>query len=403
VGTLAGQSLTLKDVQLLDNASGTYGGVSVHGVATLDNVTTTGNTSGAGGGIGAFGDVTIKNSVISDNTAPQVGQFLGFAAGIYTANSKVTISNSKITGNQAAGQGGGLMVLEQFDGAANITIDNSTIDGNSASEGGGIRMGGGASAGGGLVTITNSTISNNTAQLSGGAVSSFGKNRISHLVATNVTISGNVSHGNGGGIASAFDSAYFEGQNVTIADNQAQTGGGFYTINGSHFAIGDSLIADNTPEDCFGHIILQQANLIKNVSNCDPAGPGVGALISSDPALGPLTDNGGGTQTQALPVGSPAVDAGTTCPPPATDQRGITRPQGAACDLGAFELVLGLIWGDTNCNDFVQANDGLPLLFSAAGLQNASVNSANCPASAHHSDRRSGVTQTAPGLSTLRT
>jgi hypothetical protein len=41
--------------------------------------------------------------------------------------------------------------------------------------------------------------------------------------------------------------------------------------------------------------------------------------------------------------------------------------------------VLGLIWGDTNCNDFVQANDGLPLLFSAAGLQNASVNSANCP------------------------
>jgi len=27
------------------------------------------------------------------------------------------------------------------------------------------------------------------------------------------------------------------------------------------------------------------------------------------------------------------------CPPPATDQRGVTRPQGPACDIGAFEVV----------------------------------------------------------------
>lgn len=38
--------------------------------------------------------------------------------------------------------------------------------------------------------------------------------------------------------------------------------------------------------------------------------------------------------------GSPAIDAGTTgCPPtPATDQRGVSRPQGGACDMGSFEL-----------------------------------------------------------------
>jgi len=52
-------------------------------------------------------------------------------------------------------------------------------------------------------------------------------------------------------------------------------------------------------------------------------------------------------QTYALVTGSPAIDAvnNGTCPPPATDQRGIGRPQDGngdgdpACDIGAYELV----------------------------------------------------------------
>ena len=58
-----------------------------------------------------------------------------------------------------------------------------------------------------------------------------------------------------------------------------------------------------------------------------------------DPLLGPLADNGGPTPTMALLPGSPAIDAGddSACPP--TDQRGVARPQGLACDIGAFELV----------------------------------------------------------------
>jgi hypothetical protein len=57
-----------------------------------------------------------------------------------------------------------------------------------------------------------------------------------------------------------------------------------------------------------------------------------------DPQLGPLQDNGGGTPTAMPAATSPAVDAaGTTeCPP--LDQRGIARPQGPACDIGAVEL-----------------------------------------------------------------
>ena len=57
-----------------------------------------------------------------------------------------------------------------------------------------------------------------------------------------------------------------------------------------------------------------------------------------DPLLGPLSDNGGPTPTLGLLTGSPAIDAGDDSVCPATDQRGVPRPQGLACDIGAFEL-----------------------------------------------------------------
>jgi hypothetical protein len=57
-----------------------------------------------------------------------------------------------------------------------------------------------------------------------------------------------------------------------------------------------------------------------------------------DPLLGPLADNGGPTSTLALLPTSPAIDAGDATACPATVQRGVRRPQGRACDIGAFEL-----------------------------------------------------------------
>jgi len=56
--------------------------------------------------------------------------------------------------------------------------------------------------------------------------------------------------------------------------------------------------------------------------------------------LGPLAANGGPTPTHALLLGSPAFGAGTNTGCPATDQRGIVRPQGILCDIGAFERVV---------------------------------------------------------------
>jgi hypothetical protein len=80
--------------------------------------------------------------------------------------------------------------------------------------------------------------------------------------------------------------------------------------------------------------------IVSNGHNLDGDGTcGLGEptdLPGTDPLLGPLADNGGPSETHALLPGSPAIDAGPpTCE--ATDQRGVPRPQEAACDIGAYE------------------------------------------------------------------
>lgn len=61
-------------------------------------------------------------------------------------------------------------------------------------------------------------------------------------------------------------------------------------------------------------------------------------IISADPRLGAPGDNGGFTATMALLPGSAAIDAGNDATCPAGDQRRVVRPQGAHCDIGAYEL-----------------------------------------------------------------
>ena len=73
-----------------------------------------------------------------------------------------------------------------------------------------------------------------------------------------------------------------------------------------------------------------------------------GSALSSDPSLGPLTDNGGPTQTMALLLGSPAIDAGDNGSCEASDQRGWDRPIDGdqdgtvTCDIGAYEATIDL-------------------------------------------------------------
>jgi hypothetical protein len=83
-------------------------------------------------------------------------------------------------------------------------------------------------------------------------------------------------------------------------------------------------------------------NLIEDAANACGLTDGVdGNIIGSDPLLEPLADNGGSTQTMALDADSPAIDAGTNTGCPATDQRGVARPQENSCDIGAYEAQSG--------------------------------------------------------------
>ena len=64
-----------------------------------------------------------------------------------------------------------------------------------------------------------------------------------------------------------------------------------------------------------------------------------GATVVPSLRLGALGDHGGPVPTLVPAADSPLVDAVApdVCPPPATDARGIARPQGAGCDAGAVE------------------------------------------------------------------
>jgi hypothetical protein len=119
-------------------------------------------------------------------------------------------------------------------------------------------------------------------------------------------------------------------------------------------------------------------NVIGDTAGCALSGPAVGDVISDDPLLEPLAENGG-TMTHALQQGSPALDVAPLCPPPETDQRGIPRPQGDGCDVGAYELLLDFVWGDMDCSGAVTPEDAFPVLLFSEGLLGFGPAGGECP------------------------
>jgi hypothetical protein len=96
-------------------------------------------------------------------------------------------------------------------------------------------------------------------------------------------------------------------------------------------------MADNGTNICGAGSVSEGYNLVDDTS-CNLTEPT--DLVVANAMLGPLQNNGGPTETHDLLPGSPAIDAGSvSCPPPATDQRGVARPQGTACDIGAVEYL----------------------------------------------------------------
>lgn len=111
------------------------------------------------------------------------------------------------------------------------------------------------------------------------------------------------------------------------------TGGGIVS-GGPNTSLQNSLLATNPGGNCSGSVLDSGHNLSFAGAGC-PA-----SFASSDPNLGPLQDNGGPAQTISLGTGSAAINqvpsSGAGCP--TTDERGVRRPSGSGCDIGAYEV-----------------------------------------------------------------
>ena len=248
--------------------------------------------------------------------------------GIFSFNpSHVILDRVIIRGNHADSDGGGLAI------GGTLRMKRSTVSGNTSGN-----LGAGISAGGitspfgtepGLVTITNSTISGNSARGDGGGIF-FDGNPFSIRQSTISNNETRASFGQGGGI-------------LALSINPGDTPG----------VISGSIIADNRSAegaDCFGFnfgvapFVSGGWNLAGSSCGFSEAGD---AVASGNGGLGPLTWNGGPAKTMPLLPGSPAIDripVGTKTPGgsrlcPGIDERGIARPQGPACDSGAYELM----------------------------------------------------------------
>ena len=235
--------------------------------------------------------------------------------------SRVTFNNNQ--SNDAFSEGGG--GLRSYNGR--LTLTDVAFVNNQA------QTGGGMSATKGAGTLTNVTFSGNRALASdyfgcGGLFSG------SNLTVTNSTFSGN-SGVNGGAFCQLMGGTTFT--NVTFqgnGDSSTQSGGAIY--NSGSLTITNSILWGNTAAD--GTQIYNVSSPATVANSVIQGGYADGTnIITTDPLLGPLGAYGGYTQTIPLLPGSSAIDAGndTTCV--STDQRGVARPQGMACDIGAFE------------------------------------------------------------------
>ena len=270
------------------------GDVSVSGVTVTGGKTT---DSEGGGGFEVSGLLTLTNSTVTDSDAPA-----GAGVSLVNFESPATarIIGTTISGNRAESGGGGITVR-----SGDLTLINSTVTGNQAGgtvdgQGGGIYFSGGFRE-----HIYNSTIAGNTA-LGGGAQGG-------NLYAVPQSVVAVVA------------------RQVAVPD---------YLIQNTIVAGGTA----NSGPNCGGDQPASQGNnLVDTAGECGTSS-GLND-VSGSPGIAALGDYGGPTLTRKLLPGSKAIDNGNAsgCVDDngdaiTTDQRGVPRPIGAHCDIGAVEF-----------------------------------------------------------------
>ncbi len=383
----------LNGVQLHENmagaAPGNGGALHITGVA---NVTVNGGVvmnnlaSAEGGGLwnSAVGMLTVDGTAIKANRASGNDADQG-GGGLFNDGGELMVSNAIIRGNSAdgaAGSGGGIL-----NNQGTLTVIDSTIAGNSSNRAGGgvednagvqvrlhnVRLlknstgdapgnGGGLHiTGAGTVEVVNGTVAENSAAAEGGGL---WNSAVGTLIVSRTTLNKNMTDGTAddhGGGALYNDGGELTVSNSTLTGNMAANGNGGGLLNGAGtstvvnvtvhanadsglantsgtIALANSIVTANDT-DCVGPISTNGAPNLDSDGTCN-------ASLTADPMLGMLANNGGKTATLALLDGSPAIDAGqngicVSAPVNGIDQRGVERPQGLNCDLGAYEAGTG--------------------------------------------------------------
>ena len=301
-----------------NTATSLGGGIFNTGTLSIEHSTVSGNRAGDGGGIHSGGTLVIRHSTVTENISMEFGGGVCSSAGAGTT----TIEQSTLSGNSAVLKGG---AIHKHDNGP-LNIAHSTLSDNST------RYGGGIHSEGGTLTIEHSTLSGNSAEQQGGGILNLGAATLVHS-----TLSGNLAL-QGGGIDNGGTLIVEHG---TVSGNSANFGGGLYQTQGVT-TLAASVFANSTGtgSDCSiaaGTINAAGSLIGSGLAGC-VNGTNTGNL-TGNPKLTALADHGGETHTHLPLPGSPLIDRiSCVANPEFTDQRGIARPQGSSCDIGAVEV-----------------------------------------------------------------
>ena len=339
-----GGTLFLNSTTFYSN-TGTYGGAianSGHGTDTYSNTVSSRSYTAT---------LDVKNSTFISNSVVSLGLRGG---AIYSS----AIGGYDRDGNQ----------VKAGDGSTFVKISGSTFISNTAVDGGAIAnnvLAGDGSNGGSAIAfmdISNSTFSaNQGAQGAGAVLNQFQNSSQSTSLATGVlsitnsTLVSNTSLPNTGAIITLKTySSVVTGTLTTTLRNtimSSNTGGNCLATNGAVFAPG--------------------LNNLEYTGSSGSASCGSGStLVTTNPVMTLTPANNGGPTLTILPTG-PAHDGGdnSTCAAPPVsnfDQRGASRPIGAACDVGAVES-----GGDFVVRNNTDSGDGLTVGSLSFYLKNA--------------------------------
>ncbi len=295
---------------------------------TIDLTTIADSTSG--GSAFLLGSMTIQGPGANLLTLRRGGttdyRLFRVGSGATVTISGLTISNGYLSTNM----GGGIW------NQGTLTLQGCAITNNYANSAGGIQTER-------SLTLDRCTVSGNSGSSGGGIISQTNLSGLTTII-RNSTISGNTAANYGGGLENTIGLTQI--LNSTITRNSAPEGFGSGVF--SHFAsntrteVYDSIIANNLSTDV--DQVSGASSYLSQGHNLIGYGSGAGAFTAAgdtkfvtNPKLGPLANNGGGTLTHALLLGSPAINAGAAASV-TTDQRGLLRESGGAVDIGAYEL-----------------------------------------------------------------